>query len=65
MRKDPAHLTPYEEKLLKLKQSGMTYKQISTAYECKERTISARFQIIRDKLRIRDANGILEQDKQS
>ncbi len=52
--KDPAQLTPYEEKLLEMRNSGMTYKQIAEALEngTKTQTIVSKFQTIREKLEL-------------
>lgn len=50
--KDPAKLTPYEEKLLALRNQGMTYVTMSKVLngKAKPTTIAARFMIIREKL---------------
>lgn len=50
--KDPAKLTPYEEKLLALRNQGMTYVTMSKVLngKAKPKTIAARFMIIREKL---------------
>lgn len=55
--KDPAKLTPYEEKLLALRQQGMTYPQMTKALAgtSNPRTIAARFKIIREKVELAEA----------
>jgi DNA-binding CsgD family transcriptional regulator len=52
--KDPAQLTPYEEKLLGMKNSGLTYRQIADALDgdIKVSTITSRFKIIKEKLEL-------------
>lgn len=59
--KDPAKLTPYEEKLLALRNKGMTYVEMSKVLngKAKPKTIAARFMIIREKLEL--AKGENEQ----
>lgn len=55
--KDPSKLTPYEEKLLEMRNNGMTYAEISKSLDgsCKPTTIASRFTIIREKLKIIEA----------
>lgn len=52
--KDPSKLTPYEEKLLALREKGLTFKQISEALGGTSSTasVTARFKIIREKMEI-------------
>jgi DNA-binding CsgD family transcriptional regulator len=55
--RDPSKLTPYEERLLNLRNQGMTYGQMSQTLErsCKPNTIAARFKIIKEKLEVIEA----------
>ncbi len=55
--KDPSKLTPYEEKLLDMRNQGMSYGQMSKALDgvAKPNTIAARFKIIREKLEVIEA----------
>lgn len=55
--KDPAALTPYEEKLLELRKQGMTYLQMQNALDGTSnwRSIAARFKIIKEKIEIMEA----------
>lgn len=57
--KDPAKLTPYEEELLELRKSGMTYGQMADALNgsSNSRTIAARFKIIREKVELLEAES--------
>lgn len=52
--KDPAKLTPYEEKLVALRKKGLTFKQMSEALEGSStaQSIMARYQIIKHKLEL-------------
>ena len=54
--KNPAELTPYEQKLWDLKSKGLNYQQMSEALNgtSKINTIAARFKIIREKLELRE-----------
>jgi DNA-binding NarL/FixJ family response regulator len=53
-RKDPARLTPYEEKILELKQRGLSYSEIAKALDgkCSVRTLRVRYQVIKEKLEL-------------
>ena len=53
-RKDPAKLTPYEEKILELKQKGLSYPEIAEALngKCGVRTLRVRYQVIKEKLEL-------------
>jgi hypothetical protein len=57
--KDPSKLTPYEEKLLGMRNQGMSYGQMSKALDgvAKPNTIAARFKIIREKIEIIEAEN--------
>lgn len=57
--KDPAQLTPYEEKLLEMRNSGMTYRQIAEALAngAKTQTIVSKFQAIREKLELLESEN--------
>jgi hypothetical protein len=52
--KDPAKLTPYEEKLVALRKKGLTFKQMSEALDGSStaQSITARYQIIKQKLEL-------------
>ena len=50
--KDPAGLSEYEHSLLALKRTGMTHKQIAAYYKASENTISNKFTIINQKLKL-------------
>ncbi len=52
--KDPSKLTPYEERLLALRDKGLTFKQISEALggTSSPASVTARFKIIREKMEI-------------
>jgi DNA-binding CsgD family transcriptional regulator len=52
--KDPGELTDYEKTLVKLKKQGMTHKQIASSYKASENTISNKFTVINQKLRLMD-----------
>ena len=55
--KDPSKLTPYEKKLLDMRNQGMSYGQMSKALDgvAKPNTIATRFRIIREKLEVIEA----------
>jgi DNA-binding CsgD family transcriptional regulator len=57
--KDPAKLTPYEEKLLLLRNKGMTYVEMSKVLDgaANPKTIAARFMIIREKIKLKEAEN--------
>lgn len=57
--KDPSKLTPYEEKLLGMRNQGMSYGQMSAALDdvAKPNTIAARFKIIREKIELIEAEN--------
>lgn len=52
--KDPSKLTPYEEKLVSLKKSGLSYKEMSERLggKANAKSLTARYKIIREKLEI-------------
>lgn len=50
--KDPADLTDYEKNLVELKNKGLTHKQIAQTYKASENTISNKFTVINQKLRL-------------
>ena len=50
--KDPADLTDYEKNLVELKKQGLTHNQISQTYKASENTISNKFTVINQKLRL-------------
>jgi len=52
--KDPAKLTPYEEKLVELKNKGLTYQEMAAALEGKSSrsSIASRYKIIKEKLEL-------------
>jgi len=52
--RDPAKLTPYEEKLVALKNKGLTYQEMSEALEGKssKSSIASRYKIIKEKLEL-------------
>lgn len=54
--KDPGALTEYEKKLWELRQQGLTYPQIAERLGGKSnaKTLAARYQIIRDKIKLRE-----------
>jgi DNA-binding CsgD family transcriptional regulator len=54
--KDPAALTPYEQKLVNLKNRGLSYQEMSEALEgaAKVKTIQARYRIIKEKLALQE-----------
>jgi hypothetical protein len=51
---DPAKLTPYEEKLVQLKNMGLSYKQMSEELggKANAKSITARYKVIREKLEL-------------
>lgn len=55
--KDPSKLTPYEERLLDMRNQGMSYGEMSKALNgvAKPNTIATRFRIIREKLEVIEA----------
>ena len=57
--KDPAKLTHYEETLLDLRKTGMSYSQMAAALNgsSNARTIAARFKIIREKVELIEAEN--------
>ena len=50
---DPASLTNYEMKLLDMKKSGMTHKQIAQTCKASENTISNKFTVINQKIKLK------------
>jgi hypothetical protein len=50
--KDPAHLTAYEAKLVEMRESGMSYAQMSQHLKLTVKTVTARYKIIREKLEL-------------
>jgi DNA-binding NarL/FixJ family response regulator len=50
--KDPAILTDYEKSLVELKKQGLTHKQIAQTYKASENTISNKFTVINQKLKL-------------
>jgi len=50
--KDPADLTDYEKTLVELKNKGLTHKQIAQTCKASENTISNKFTVINQKLRL-------------
>lgn len=54
LMKDPSKLTPYEEQLVSLRQSGLSYKQMSEKLggKANAKSLTARYKIIREKLEI-------------
>ena len=54
--KDPAQLTPYEAKLVELRNKGLTYRQMSEALDgtSELKSISSRFKVIREKLALQE-----------
>lgn len=60
--KDPAKLTPYEEKLLSFRNQGMTYVEMSKVLNgtANPKTIAARFMIIREKIELMEAENDIQ-----
>jgi len=50
--KDPADLTDYEKTLLDLRRQGLSHKKIAQNYNASENTISNKFTVINQKLRL-------------
>jgi len=50
--KDPADLTDYEKSLVELKKQGLTHKQIAQTCKASENTISNKFTVINQKIRL-------------
>ena len=50
--KDPADLTDYEKSLVELKKKGLTHKQIAQTCKASENTISNKFTVINQKIRL-------------
>lgn len=55
--KDPAALTPYEQRLVDLKNRGLSYQEMCDALEgaVKVKTIQSRYRIIREKLALQES----------
>jgi len=52
--KDPAKLTPYEEKLVELKNKGLTFREMSEQLggAASAQSLNSRYKIIREKLEL-------------
>ena len=50
--KDPSALTDYERGLVELKKQGLTHKQIAQTYKASENTISNKFTVSNQKMRL-------------
>jgi DNA-binding NarL/FixJ family response regulator len=53
--KDPAALTPYEQRIWELRQQGLTNVQIGAAMEQLPGSIASRIKVIKEKLDLQDA----------
>ena len=57
--KDPAQLTSYEQKLVDLKNKGLSYQEMADALNgtAKVKTLQARYRIIKEKLALQESAG--------
>jgi DNA-binding NarL/FixJ family response regulator len=53
--KDPAALTPYEQKIWAMRQQGLTNQQIGEALNQLPGSIASRIKVIREKVELQDA----------
>ena len=53
--KDPAALTPYEQKIWDMRQQGLTNQQIGQAMNQLPGSIASRIKVIKEKVELQDA----------
>lgn len=53
--KDPAALTPYEQKIWDMRQQGLTNQQIGEAMNQLPGSIASRIKVIKEKVELQDA----------
>ena len=53
--KDPAALTPYEQRIWELRQQGLTNPEIGKAMEQLPASVASRMKAIKEKLDLQDA----------
>ena len=53
--KDPAALTPYEQRIWDLRQQGLTNQQIGEATNQLPGSIASRIKVIKEKVELQDA----------
>ena len=53
--KDPAALTPYEQKIWELRQQGLTNHQIGEALDQLAGSIASRLKVIKEKVELQNA----------
>jgi DNA-binding NarL/FixJ family response regulator len=53
--KDPAALTPYEQRIWELRQQGLTNPEIGKAMNQLPASIASRIKVIKEKLELQDA----------
>jgi DNA-binding NarL/FixJ family response regulator len=53
--KDPAALTPYEQKIWDMRQQGLTNQQIGAAMNQLPGSIASRIKVIKEKVELQDA----------